>query len=69
MKTWLFLALTAGLLGTGCARTYTVRLSTGQTLTAVTKPKRDGHGFYTFKEANGHQARVSEMRVIEIEAK
>jgi hypothetical protein len=69
MKAWWLPALAAALLGTGCAQTYTVRLSNGQTLTAATKPKLDGHGSYVFKDSDGREVKVNELRVREIEAR
>ena len=68
MKTWFVLALLAGLLATGCARRYVLRLNNGQEIIAATKPKSDGHGWYRFKDAEGVEIKVNELRVREIEA-
>ena len=69
MKTWFVLALLAGLLAGGCARRYTLRLNNGQEIIATTKPKSDGHGWYRFKDADGKEMKVNELRVREIEAR
>jgi hypothetical protein len=70
LRYWLLvgcLGLTLGL--SGCARRYVITLSNSDTLIATTKPKSDGQGWYVFKDANGQETRVKELRVIQIEAK
>jgi hypothetical protein len=68
MKTWFVLALLAALLAAGCAQRYVLRLNNGQEIVAATKPKSDGHGWYRFKNADGKEMKVNELRVREIEA-
>jgi hypothetical protein len=69
MKTPFALGLLAVCLLTGCAQTYVIRLTNGQDIIAATKPKSDGHGWYRFKDAEGREVKVNELRVREIEAR
>jgi major membrane immunogen (membrane-anchored lipoprotein) len=68
MKAWLIPAFVAALLLTGCAQSYVLRLNNGREIIAATKPKSDGHGWYRFKDADGKEVKVNELRVREIEA-
>jgi hypothetical protein len=63
----LLLAAAAMLLG-GCAQRYAITLNNGATLMSRGRPKLDDRGFYVFKDATGREQRVSELRVIQIEA-
>ena len=54
---------------TGCSTTYMIRLTNSDTLTAKTRPRLDGHGYYVFKDADGKDVRINELRVREIETK
>ena len=54
---------------TGCSTTYVIRLTNSDTLTARTKPRLDGHGYYVFKDADGREVRINRLRIREIEAK
>jgi len=54
---------------TRCRSTYFIRLTNSDTITASTRPKLDGHGYYVFKDADGKDVRINELRVREIEAK
>jgi len=54
---------------TGCSTTYVIQLTNSDTLTAKTRPRLDGHGYYVFKDADGKEVRINELRVREIEAK
>lgn len=65
----LVLAMAAVCCLTGCSSTYVIRLSNSDTITARTKPRLDGHGYYVFKDADGKEVRINQLRVREIEAK
>jgi uncharacterized protein DUF903 len=54
---------------TACSNTYVIRLTNSDTITARTKPRLDGHGYYVFKDADGKEVRINELKVREIEAK
>ena len=69
MKRLLFLGAASVCLLTGCRSTYFIRLTNSDTITASTRPKLDGHGYYVFKDADGKDVRINELRVREIEAK
>jgi len=69
MKKNLVSGIIAICLLTGCSTTYVIRLTNSDTLTAKTKPRLDGHGYYVFKDADGKDVRINELRVREIEAK
>lgn len=69
MKRALFIGIVALCWLTGCSNTYVIRLTNSDTLTAKTKPRLDGHGYYVFKDADGRDVRINELRVREIEAK
>jgi len=68
MKTRHVLVLLVALLSAGCAQRYVLRLNNGQQIIAATKPRSDGHGWYRFKDAEGVEMKVNELRVREIEA-
>lgn len=68
MKTRYVLGLLGVLLSAGCSQHYVLRLNSGQELIAATKPKSDGHGWYRFKDSDGREVKVNELRVREIEA-
>ena len=68
MKTWLVLPLLAAVLAAGCPQKYVLRLNNGQEIIAATKPRPDGHGWYRFKDGDGREMKVNELRVREIEA-
>ncbi len=67
MKARFITAVVAALVLTGCAQRYVLRLNNGQEIVAATKPKSDGHGWYRFKDANGQEMKVNQLRVREIE--
>lgn len=69
MKRALFLGAVAVCCLTGCRSTYVIRLTNSDTITARTRPRLDGHGYYVFKDADGKDVRINELRVREIEAK
>ena len=69
MKKALFLGTVAVCCLTGCRSTYVIRLTNSDTITARTRPRLDGHGYYVFKDADGKDVRINELRVREIEAK
>ena len=69
MKRLLFLGAVGICCLTGCRSTYFIRLTNSDTITASTRPKLDGHGYYVFKDADGKDVRINELRVREIEAK
>ena len=49
----------------GCSHNYTVTLSNGARVGASSKPKLEG-GYYHFKDINGRETVVPEVRVREI---
>ena len=51
----------------GCVSRYDVMLRNGQTITAKSKPKEDGHGNYVFKDAEDKETRIPMNRVIQID--
>lgn len=65
MKALLLSTLLGTLLLTGCASRYTITLTSGNTITAHSKPRLEG-GSYAYKDANGQTAYVSAGRVREI---
>jgi hypothetical protein len=63
----LALPLLIGLLAlNGCASQYAMKLNNGTEITTASKPKLKG-GFYTYKDAQGKEHKMSASRVQEIE--
>lgn len=65
MKALLLSALLGSLLLTGCATRYNITLTSGNTITAYSKPRFE-NGSYVYKDAHGQNAYVSAGRVREI---
>lgn len=66
MKSNTLLLLTVGaLLLTGCARSYTITLNSGNRITTQGKPKLQ-HGHYVFKDFKGQPGSVPAGRVREV---
>ena len=61
MKCFLLLLL-AAVLFCGCRTRYEITLSSGNKITAITKPKLV-NGFYVFKDLDGQEAHINAMRV------
>lgn len=60
-------ALTALLLS-GCVRRYAITLNNSDVILTTSRPKLV-RGYYVFKDADGQEVRVNELRVRQIEAK
>jgi len=52
----------------GCSTTYVIRLNNSDQIIAKSRP-RLVRGFYVFKDINGQEVRISDLKVREIEAK
>ncbi len=67
MKARFITAVVVALVFSGCTQRYVLRLNNGQEIVAATKPKTDGRGWYRFKDVNGQEMKVNQLRVHEIE--
>jgi hypothetical protein len=65
MKILLLSMLLSVLALSGCARTYVLTLSNGSKITAMGKPKLEGHN-YVFKDVAGVETSIPSFRVAEI---
>ena len=63
---WMLLAATLTL--AGCTNTYVIRLTNSDEIIAKGRPKLV-NGQYLFKDAQGREVRINELRVREIEAR
>jgi len=65
MNKVLFFLIAALSLLSGCSHNYVVTLSNGARIGASSKPKLEA-GYYHFKDVNGQQTVIPEVRVREI---
>jgi hypothetical protein len=59
------LLLAATLAGVSCARTYTITTTTAGTIYCKGRPKLSA-GYYYYRDADGRERRINELRVREI---
>jgi len=64
-STALLLLMVCALVFTGCARNYTITLSSGSRITTKGKPKLQ-HGYYVYKDYQGKPGSVPAGRVREV---